>query len=359
MKILIAHNVLRARNGGMSRIQGFIHDEIERLGAQVDYFCNDDVPARHQNRWSRFTFPYLVWQRVREGKYDIVNVHEPSGALVSFLKGRAKVVAASHGVEQHGWEIALQDLKLGREGPSSKTRFLYPATSLWQSRYALCHADHVFCVSEQDRKFLMSRFHIPGERVTRVFSAAGPEYSAYSRDYRRFRRILFSGTWLERKGRRDSVEAFRNLPDDMEFVTLGGGVSAQTVASYFPEHMRNRVKTFQAKNDVEAAQIMADCDVFLLPSVFEGTPLTLMEAMHGGMPIVTTNVFGMGEVIDHERNGLLVSTRSPGEIAAAINRLYHDPILRESLGRAARADALSRYTWQESAKRVWNVYQNL
>ena len=359
MKILIAHNVLRARNGGMSRIQGFIHDEIERLGAQVDYFCNDDVPAQYQNRWSRFTFPYLVWQRVRDGKYDIVNVHEPSGALVSFLKGRTKVVAASHGVEQHGWEISLQDLRLGREGPSAKTRFLYPATSLWQSRYTLRHADHVFCVSEQDRQFLISRFHIPDERVTRVFSAAGPEFSVHTRDYRRFRRILFSGTWLERKGRRDSVEAFKNLPSDMEFVTLGGGVTAEAVAAHFPVAMRNRVKTFQAKNDMEASQIIADCDAFLLPSVFEGTPLTLMEAMHSGMPIVTTNVFGMGEVIEDGRNGLLVPTRSPDAISAAINRLYQDPVLRESLGRAARADALSRYTWQNSARRVWDVYRSL
>jgi glycosyltransferase involved in cell wall biosynthesis len=359
MKILVAHNVLRARNGGMSRIQGFIHDEIERMGAKVDYFCNDDVPARYQNRWSRFTFPYLVWQRVRQGKYDIVNVHEPSGALVSLLKGRTKVVAASHGVEQHGWEIALHDLSLGREGPSAKTRLLYPASSLWQSRYALRHADHVFCVSEQDRRFLLSRFHIPPERVTRVFSAAGPEFSAHTRDYTRFRRILFSGTWLERKGRRDSVEAFQNLPNDLEFVTLGAGVPEQVVKSHFPEHLRGRVFSFQAKSDGEASQIMADCDVLLLPSVFEGTPLTLMEAMHSGLPIVTTNVFGMGEVIDHERNGLLVPTRCPGEITAAILRLYHDPVLRESLGRAARADALSRYTWRESAKRVWNVYQSL
>jgi glycosyltransferase involved in cell wall biosynthesis len=359
MKILIAHNVLRARNGGMSRIQGFIHDEIEKFGAQVDYFCNDDVPARYQNRWARFTFPYLVWQRVRDGHYDIVNVHEPSGALVSFLKGRTKVVIMSHGVEQNGWEISLQDLRLGREGPSAKTRLLYPATSLWQSRYALRHADHVFCVSEQDRQFLQSRFHVPGERVTRVFSAAGPEYSAHARDYRRFRRILFSGTWLERKGRRDSVEAFQKLPGDLEFATLGAGVPQDVVASYFPEELRRRVMSFQAKSDGEAAKIMADCDMFLLPSVFEGTPLTLMEAMHSGLPIVTTDVFGMGEVIDHERNGLLVPTRSPDAIAAAIARLYDDPALRQSLGAAARADALSRYTWHESAKRVWDVYRNL
>jgi glycosyltransferase involved in cell wall biosynthesis len=343
----------------MSRIQGLIHDEIERLGATVEYFCSDDVPARFQNRWNRFTYPYLVWQRAREGGFDIVNVHEPAGAMMTLLKGRAKVVVTTHGVEQRGWETSLEDARLGRGGPSVRTRILYPATSLWQSRLALQSADHVFCLNEQDRDFLQSRFGIAPGKITRIFPAASQEYSAHPRDYRRFRRILFAGTWLERKGKQDAVEAFGKLPDQLEFATLGAGVGAEEVLRSFPERLRGRVKVFEAKSDAESARIMADSDVFLLPSVFEGTPLTLMEAMHSGLPVVTTNVCGMRDVIDPGRNGLLVPVRSPGEIASAIERLSKDETLREKLGSVARADALSKYTWRESAKRVWDAYQGL
>jgi glycosyltransferase involved in cell wall biosynthesis len=360
MKILVAHNVPRARNGGMSRIQGLIHDEIEKLGAQVDYFCSDDVPSWLQNRTTRFSFPYLVSRRAREGNYDIVNVHEQAGALVSLLKGRAKVVVTTHGVEQRGWEVSLEDVRLGREGgPSAKTRIVYPATSLWQSRVALRCATHIFCLSDQDRDFLQSRFQIPLERITRIFPAAGPEYSAYQRDYRRFRRILFAGTWLGRKGRQDAVDAFRNLPDHFEFATLGAGAPREAILSSFPQELRGRVKTFEPKNDLDSARIMAEADLFLLPSVFEGTPLTLMEAMHSGMPIVTTNVCGMRDVIEDGRNGLLTPVRTPGAIAAAILRLDSDPSLRESIGRAARAGAMALYTWPQSAKPVWDVYRSL
>jgi Glycosyltransferase Family 4 len=151
MKILVAHNVPRARNGGMSRIQGLIHDEIERLGAKVEYFCSDDVPPAFRNRFQRFTFPYMVWQRAHEGNFDIVNVHEPAGALIALGKGRCKVVVTTHGVEQRGWEIFLEDGRLGREGPSLRTKILYPSTSLWQSRLALCNARHIFCLNQQDR----------------------------------------------------------------------------------------------------------------------------------------------------------------------------------------------------------------
>jgi glycosyltransferase involved in cell wall biosynthesis len=104
---------------------------------------------------------------------------------------------------------------------------------------------------------------------------------------------------------------------------------------------------------------MAEADLFLLPSVFEGTPLTLMEAMHSGMPIVTTNVCGMRDVIEDGRNGLLTPVRTPGAIAAAILRLDSDPSLRESIGRAARAGAMALYTWPQSAKPVWDVYRSL
>ncbi len=263
MKILVAHNVPRARTGGMSRIQGLIHDEIERLGAKVDYFCSDDVPAKFQNRSIRFTFPYLVSQRAREGNYDIVNVHEPAGALISLFKGRAKVVITSHGVEQRGWEVSLEDAKLGRGGPSVKTRIVYPATSLWQSRIALRNANHVFCLNEEDRTFLQSRFHVPSNRITRIFPAAGSEYSSNVRDYRRFRRILFAGTWLARKGRLDAVEAFRKLPDHFEFATLGAGVPPEVVLSSFPPELRYRVKTFEPKNDQDGARTMAESDLFL------------------------------------------------------------------------------------------------
>lgn len=155
------------------------------------------------------------------------------------------------------------------------------------------------------------------------------------------------------------MEAFRKLPDHLEFATLGAGVPEEVILSAFPAEMRDRGKVFNAKGDAEGALVMAKSDAFLLPSVFEGTPLTLMEAMHSGLPIVTANICGMRDVIVNERNGLLVPVRSPDSIAGAINRLANDEILREKLGSASRSDAVEKYTWKESAQRVWDAYRGL
>src|SRR5262245_17613239 len=153
MRILVAHNVPRKRTGGMSRLMGFLHDRVAARGFEVADFCADDAPWYARGRWSRFGFPWAVYRHAlaeyRKGRgYDVLNVHEPSAAAVLALRrriGNPAVVAMSYGVEQRGWELALAELRLGRAGPSWKTRLVYPATSLPQSRFALRRADHVFC----------------------------------------------------------------------------------------------------------------------------------------------------------------------------------------------------------------------
>ena len=105
--------------------------------------------------------------------------------------------------------------------------------------------------------------------------------------------------------------------------------------------------------------MFADADIFVLPSLFEGTPLTLIEAMASGLPIVTTSVCGMKDTIRDRENGLLVPTRSPKSIVDAIDCLLRSPELRMTVGRAARGDALASYTWARVAEPVKDVYQRI
>ena len=98
---------------------------------------------------------------------------------------------------------------------------------------------------------------------------------------------------------------------------------------------------------------------YVLPSVFEGTPLTLMETMATGLPPVTTSVCGMNDVIRDGENGLLVPPRSPVALADAVTRLLADRGLRERLGRQAHADVAADYTWDKVAGPVRAVYRRI
>jgi glycosyltransferase involved in cell wall biosynthesis len=355
----------------MSRLMAFIHDRIESAGHEVDYLCAEDVPPARAGWWGRrVAFPLTVRARVVEARrlgrpYDIVNVHEPCAAPVLVGRGAhaASVVVTSHGLERRAWELAKEEGRLGREAPGWRTRLTYPPSSLWPGEYALRRADHVLCLNEEDRQTLIDKMGRSADSVTRVVPGADPIYAAAAerRDYARATRVLFAASWRKNKGIEDLVPAFVTLAErhaDVTLHVLGAGVAPEVVRARFPEQLRGRVHCDAPPDDFGTAAAFAAADLFLLPSLFEGTPLTLIQAMMSGLPIVTTATCGMKDVIEHERTGLLVPIRSSTALVAAIELLRSDRTLRERMGRAARRQAIG-YSWDRSAEPVLRVYEGL
>jgi glycosyltransferase involved in cell wall biosynthesis len=104
-------------------------------------------------------------------------------------------------------------------------------------------------------------------------------------------------------------------------------------------------------------EIMAGTDVFVMPSLLEGQPLGLVEAMAYGCPIVTTPVGGIPELIEDGVNGLLCPPGDPDALAARIRALIDDPGLRERLGREARRSyERGPFEPREAAGHIQSVY---
>jgi len=89
-------------------------------------------------------------------------------------------------------------------------------------------------------------------------------------------------------------------------------------------------------------------DVFLFPSLLEGLPTVLLEAMASGMPVVTTETCGMQDVVEDGFNGLLLPPADAKAIEEAVLRLAASAELRRCLGQAAQ-QTMTRYTWERSA----------
>jgi glycosyltransferase involved in cell wall biosynthesis len=86
------------------------------------------------------------------------------------------------------------------------------------------------------------------------------------------------------------------------------------------------------------------CDVFVLPSLFEGMPNAVMEAMALGKPVILSDVNGARELVEDGKSGIIVPPADAGALAGAIERLVDDPALRAGLGRAARDRVRERFT---------------
>jgi len=106
-------------------------------------------------------------------------------------------------------------------------------------------------------------------------------------------------------------------------------------------------------------EIVAACDIAILPSQFEGCPVALLEAMAEARPIVATHVGGIPELVRHEREALLIKPDDPRALAGALARLAEDEGMRKVLGLAARKRLEAEFTLQRMVARYEEAYEGL
>lgn len=105
--------------------------------------------------------------------------------------------------------------------------------------------------------------------------------------------------------------------------------------------------------------LLAAMDIFVLPSLSEGLPLSLLEAMAANTPVVASRVGGIPEVISHEQNGLLVEPADANALALHILRLLDNPALASSLAARAKSDVATHYDIGTMTARYQALYESL
>jgi glycosyltransferase involved in cell wall biosynthesis len=105
--------------------------------------------------------------------------------------------------------------------------------------------------------------------------------------------------------------------------------------------------------------ILAALDLFVLPSLSEGVPMVILEAMSLGTPIVATRVGGVEEILRDNHTALLVPARDPGALALACGRLIDDQTLAQQLTRSAHELVVREYSAGVMTERVAKLYRSL
>jgi len=105
--------------------------------------------------------------------------------------------------------------------------------------------------------------------------------------------------------------------------------------------------------------LLAACDLFVLPSHAEAMPLALLEAMAAGRPVIASRVGGIPDVVREGIEGLLVPARDPAALAVAIGRLLSDAALRERMGEAARARVEASFSARAMADATCALYDEV
>lgn len=163
------------------------------------------------------------------------------------------------------------------------------------------------------------------------------------------------------KGQSDLIRAVARLPEVRavlvgEDLENGGAFRARLEREAEQAGVGSRV-VFAGYRP--AGPILRELDVFVLPSLIEGMPITVLEAMAHGKPVVATAVGGTPEVVVEGETGLLVPPGDPERLAAAIRSVLDDRELARRMGEAGRIRVAERFSVEAMTRRVLEIYDEV
>lgn len=372
MKPRIVHVLHSLGTGGMERVVVSVINQtrdryqhavvcLADAGAMRDEIADSSVPCvvigkRPGKDWRAYV---KLWRTLRDLRPDLVqtcNLGALDATVVAKLAGARRVVHAEHGRD-------VSD-PLGRNRKYRRMRrWLQPCITRFVA------------VSDDLASWLRDDVRIRRDKIACIVN--GIDCERYARSADAGRRLLADiappgALVIGTVGRLDAVkdqagliEAFAQLcanagdaARDWRLVIVGEGAErARLEAQIAQVDMIDRIHLLGNRDDVPV--LLGEFDVFVLSSIAEGIPLTVLEAMAAGLPVVATRVGGVGEVVVDGETGVLVPPSTPEALAHALGALARDAGLRQRLGAAGHARAETRFGMRAMVAAYASLYDEL
>jgi glycosyltransferase involved in cell wall biosynthesis len=258
---------------------------------------------------------------------------------------------------------------MGREAKKGRAWHFSFKNRFWhrvyhQPRFTLSikTADAAHCFSRDVWTILQLKYDLDSDKVAYIPNGVEPRF-LIAREYveRKPVRLLYAGTWLDQRGiyyLRDALKELTTTFPDWTLTIAGAGVGAGELKYFFGEALRERISVLPVVPAEGMPEVYSSHDVFVFPSLMEGLPLVVLEAMASGLPVVTADTCGMVDMVEDDFNGLLVPPADAAALEKSILRLCQCVVLRQRLGKAAQ-ETMRRYTWKRSAAKLEQVFASL
>jgi glycosyltransferase involved in cell wall biosynthesis len=282
---------------------------------------------------------------IKKEKYNIVHVHLfPANLFVSlaslFLPKNIKFIFSEHNIYNRRRSFKIFKIL---------DTFIY-------SRYY-----KIICVSKQVQIALIE--WLPNlQRKSVVIPNAVPVPDLSNWLTVKKYDVLFVGRLTKAKGVDILIKAIKILKEkyqmDIKTAIVGKGYLEEELKELVMElGIEKEVEFLGIRRDIE--KLMKSTKIFVLPSRWEGLPLTILEAMGSGAGIIATKVGGIPEVIEHEKEGILISPEDSTALAGAITELLKDRELREKLGINAYQKVKEKYSIEVYTRNILGFYKSL
>ncbi len=266
-------------------------------------------------------------------------------------------IIQTHSVKSH---FLVRQSELWKKTPWIAFHHGYTATDFKMrlynqlDRWSLRAARRVVTVSQAFAGELAAR-GVPPHRIAVIHNSSDPRLAGILRGEPGAERVVLAVGRLSReKAMADLVAALALLKNPPRLVIAGDGpercrIEAAAAAAHLTLEMAGQV--------ADMAPLYARADLVAIPSLSEGSPNVLLEALSAGVPVVATNVGGIPEMVQEGKSALLVPPSQPGLMAAAIQRVLNDRELASALSANGRQTVLTRFAPEKRARRLLEIYR--
>lgn len=373
LSILMSASVPRRREGGAATIIYNLGRELEKRGHSLTYVFREDLFGEDavSARFSELVFARRLERFIAKdpGKFSIVNIHAPSGLLYGFhrrwvgSRGLPPYVMTLHGLEERRVHVQSREVKKGRAWNFRlRNRLWHRFYTFPLYRWSIRTADGAHTYSRDVWNILQLNYNLDSDRTAYIPNGVEPRFFLP----RRYEstgplKLLYAGTWLDQRGIFYLRDALERLSEQMPGLTMtfaGCACPPEVVREFFGSKLASTVVVQPVVPSDRMQELFASHDIFLFPSLMEGLPSVLLEAMASGMPVITAETCGMPDVVEDGFNGLLVPPADARAIEEAVLRLAASSELRQSLGQAAQ-HTMARYTWERSALMLEKLFRRV
>ena len=353
--VVLAELAGSAAYGGGERYLELLLDRLDRARYRALLICPEPGPfvgrmkergvETHLVHLAPLFNPIALWRLTQLLARERVTILQTHGARANFYGRIAGRLA--------GVPVIISTVHNSLKDYESRlfTRWLY-ATAL---RLTLLLVHRIICVSDANRRDLIDECPAAAARIQTVYNGVDPLAFPSQPNRQKVRQelgirqgpvLVMIARLTEAKGHRYLLQAFPNLLKtwpQLCCVFVGEGELHDSLHRMAIDLGVERACRFVGVRE-DIADILAAADVVVLPSLSEGFPFVLLEALAMGCPVVASRVNGIPELIEDHKTGLLVPPRDPQALVAAIREVLNDPIAASKMGVEGRAVVHERFT---------------
>ncbi len=323
---------------------GFFADELIKEGI--------DVKVLHISTSRNPLNIYKLYKLLKNRKFDVIHTHAYSagtiGRISAFLAGVPVIISHNQNVYGHY---------------NKYYHFM---------EWLLSHVtDSIICVSDMVKKFTNETQGIDTKRLVTIYngienirSVSGEKTSDLKKELGIPVNNSVIGTVAQFSGKKGlgylikSASILLKHRKDVNFLLVGDGTTKDEL-KYLCHNLKIENNVVFAGERSDIPEMLSLIDIFVLPSITEGLPLALLEAMACGKPVVATSVGGVPEIVKNGLNGILVQPKDPEALHGAMKELLNNADMREKMGHEGRMICEKGFSSRVMVDRIEDLYDTL